>query len=1284
MSKGKGHVINNNLNEHLALLRKTTSKAPNVRTLQASCLPLWSKHLETGDAVVSICREYVQRSKDKDPTKFFMNALGASERACKDAPSRDKSSPLATEGGGNGAPGKTAADASSNALRATGAAPRGEKKMAREANSERGERTALANRDDDVIFAGSLEEIDELVNLGDLEFVAPGAEGFAESKEKGAAAHYEDLAELVDSEECVAVYGNDLKKRTRESDEAQVKRYCLPRVGQTHDMATEDTRMDVEEELGGGEESSESHRMEEDIPFEEIEKIERDFRKSAAGHVPLELKSLSELLDLHASYSLEKLNVEQEKWKVVDRGKSAQLESRVVELQEEIDRVRCEIERRKCEEESGASLARSRNFAANSGRQRDVEVLSGEIRAGRQGVSVLNNGPAETMAPALPIHYISDESFSLIQDQGYEDLEWEEGIGMALSEGGEEVGAADESSVARRGEAKSSFVSVPRGSQTEFIKIPPVRGFEIEQYDPITSLKSRWHSEGYPWSRQVVSKIKEVFGHHKWRTNQLEIINAVMSKKDVLVTMPTGGGKSLCYQVPALVLPGVTVVVEPLISLIEDQVMILEGLEVPVAFLGKSQSDQGSAQTYKALGSSDPKIKILFVTPEKLTLNKRLQLIMDQLYACRLLTMFVIDECHCVSQWGHAFRPRYKQLAILKRMYPNVPILAMTATATPNIKTDILNMLGLSENPENVVCFTSSFDRPNLYFEVRKKTDRTLDEIYTFITTQHPDESGIIYCFSKRNCDELSEKLKVLGMRCDHYYASLDLKVRSSIQRDWMDGKLQFICATIAFGMGINKPDVRWVIHHSLPKSLEGYYQEVGRAGRDGGQAECLLFYREADRVLMERMILKDQSEEGEHHPYLIIKNNKDKLHEMVAYIQNQSDCRRGMLLQYFGQVNAAEGNCGNCDNCLNPAGREVVDVSDVARAVLEVVRKVPRRLTKAVLVKVIEGKGVLEEGISVSLPSPKRPKHIVERVISRLVIDGKLNELYQNTAYGNAAYLTLGTRSSVDDFVRAGCPMQFTMRIGTSTLASADATKKKKSPSASRSVKKNVQPSASTRTLQIRGGGNQPRSSPRKPSSDKALEESEDDVLMLALPDPCHAPARKSEDPNQQDIRSKLLARLMQTRAEIEEEERHGNVHKTRIEVLYPQHLIVNLANALPRTQEEVAKVDGVGNTRAEKYGTRFAYQIAKFLNEYPELKPNVVLGTSPYFKKSDTRSSVHEPLSREKVKKTTIVTPVNLENGEDHAQSYSLDASRCQPGGVFIRKPPPFSKKSDSVSRL
>lgn len=362
-------------------------------------------------------------------------------------------------------------------------------------------------------------------------------------------------------------------------------------------------------------------------------------------------------------------------------------------------------------------------------------------------------------------------------------------------------------------------------------------------------------SVNLPHSSNMLKIFRDTFGLKKFRTNQLEAVNAACLGQDCFILMPTGGGKSICYQLPALINDGITVVISPLRSLIHDQVTKLKLLDIPTEALTGDTDPEKVAEIMRDLRSGRPNLKLLYLTPEKISASEAINSIFHSLNDKKLLSRFVIDEAHCVSQWGHDFRPDYKKLCELRMKYPNVPIMALTATATPRVRVDILHQLRI-DKPK---WFIQSFNRPNLKFEVLPKKKETIHEIATLIKSRFYNKSGIIYCLSRNECENVAQQLVNQRIRASEYHAGMEDEKRADVQNDWISNKISVICATVAFGMGIDKPDVRFVIHYSLPKSIEGYYQESGRAGRDGDLSYCYLYYAPADKMRLFRLL--DRSE---------------------------------------------------------------------------------------------------------------------------------------------------------------------------------------------------------------------------------------------------------------------------------------------------------------------------------------------------------------------------------------------------------------------------------------
>jgi bloom syndrome protein len=455
---------------------------------------------------------------------------------------------------------------------------------------------------------------------------------------------------------------------------------------------------------------------------------------------------------------------------------------------------------------------------------------------------------------------------------------------------------------------------------------------------PKTKLQENPVGLEYPWSRDVKKVLLKNFKLTGFRPHQLESINATLAGKDCFVLMPTGGGKSLCYQLPAQVQTGktrgVTIVISPLISLMEDQVAHLRKLSIQ-AFLVNSTSKPEQKSMIKAVLDNEPEpekfITLLYVTPEMMSKNLSMVQTFRNLSARKKLARIVIDEAHCVSQWGHDFRPDYKELGSLRKQFAGVPVMALTATATENVKKDVVHQLHM----EGCQMYKQSFNRPNLYYEVRPKRPKgVVVDIANLINEKFKNQCGIIYCLARSTCETLAKNLaEKHGISAHHYHAKLEPGEKSKIQADWQAGIHKVIVATIAFGMGIDKPDVRFVIHHSIPKSLEGYYQETGRAGRDGERSWCYLFYNGADFPQYKKMINDGDGSPEQKQRQL------DMLKMVSQFVENKSDCRRQQVLLYFNEsFNPADCHKA-CDNCNSTATFEVQDFSNYTRKALAVVR---------------------------------------------------------------------------------------------------------------------------------------------------------------------------------------------------------------------------------------------------------------------------------------------------------------------------------------------------------
>ena len=438
----------------------------------------------------------------------------------------------------------------------------------------------------------------------------------------------------------------------------------------------------------------------------------------------------------------------------------------------------------------------------------------------------------------------------------------------------------------------------------------------------------------------LAEQLKKYFGFDTFKGNQEAIIRSLLSGKDTFVLMPTGGGKSLCYQLPSLLMEGTAIVISPLIALMKNQVDAMRNFseEDGVAHFINSSLTKSAVEQVKSDILSG-KTKLLYVAPESLTKEDNVEFLKQV-----KISFYAVDEAHCISEWGHDFRPEYRRIRPIIDEIGKAPVIALTATATPKVKMDIQKNLGMTDAAE----FKSSFNRPNLYYEVKAKTSNVDSDIVRFIK-HNEGKSGIIYCLSRKKVEELAEILQANGIKARAYHAGMDSATRNANQDAFLKEDIDVIVATIAFGMGIDKPDVRFVIHYDVPKSLEGYYQETGRAGRDGGEGLCITFYSNKDLQKLEKFMQGKPVSEQEI--------GRQLLQETAAYAES-SLCRRKILLHYFGEE-YTEDNCGNCDNCLNP--KKQVEAQDALCTVIETIIAVKENFKQEYILDILLGKETSE-----------------------------------------------------------------------------------------------------------------------------------------------------------------------------------------------------------------------------------------------------------------------------------------------------------------------------------
>ncbi len=482
--------------------------------------------------------------------------------------------------------------------------------------------------------------------------------------------------------------------------------------------------------------------------------------------------------------------------------------------------------------------------------------------------------------------------------------------------------------------------------------------------------------------QELQGQLKKYFGFDSFKGNQEAIINNILAGKDTFVLMPTGGGKSLCYQLPALIQDGLAIVISPLIALMKNQVDAMRSFsaEDGVAHFLNSSLTKAAAESVQNDVLSG-KTKLLYIAPESMTKEENI----DFLKKVKI-SFYAIDEAHCISEWGHDFRPEYRRIRPIINEIQDAPVVALTATATQKVQHDIQKSLGI----QKATIFKSSFNRPNLYYEVRPKTNNVDKDIIKYIHSQK-GKSGIIYCLSRKKVEELAETLNLNDVKALPYHAGMDSATRSENQDKFLMEEIDVIVATIAFGMGIDKPDVRFVIHYDIPKSLEGYYQETGRAGRDGGEGECITFYSNKDIQKLEKFMQGKPIAEQEIGKQLLL--------ETSAYAES-AVCRRKTLLHYFGEE-YNEDNCGNCDNCLNP--KKQMEAQDMLCMVLEAIILLKEKFKADHIVNVLIGKETTavkeneHEDLEIFGTAPEEDEKTLQAVIRQAMIAGYIDKDIEN-----------------------------------------------------------------------------------------------------------------------------------------------------------------------------------------------------------------------------------------------------------------------------------------------
>ncbi|GAA6076873.1 ATP-dependent DNA helicase Q1 isoform X2 [Tachysurus ichikawai] len=518
---------------------------------------------------------------------------------------------------------------------------------------------------------------------------------------------------------------------------------------------------------------------------------------------------------------------------------------------------------------------------------------------------------------------------------------------------------------------------------------------------PGFSKKDLQHYEDsdFSWSKDVETKLATVFKLSKFRPLQRAAINLSMSGRDLFLVMPTGRGKSLCYMLPAVCSKGFTLVISPLVSLMEDQLMYLKSINVPAVTLNASSSKEDSKYVMAGMIDKNSPFKLLYVTPEKISKSKLLMSKLEKAYNMGLLERIAVDEVHCCSQWGHDFRPDYKLLGILKRQFPKVPLIGLTATATSSVLKDCQKILCV----QDPVTLTAPFNRPNLYYEVQfKDSEDSTKGIAALIKGKYKDQSGIVYVFSQKDAETVSTELQQRGILAQPYHASMEPSDKTRVHHQWSSKKIQVVVATVAFGMGIDKADVRFVIHHTISKSIENYYQESGRAGRDDDPADCIVFYGFQDIFRVSTMVVMENT-------------GQQKLQNMVAYCQNVDRCRRAVMAVHFDEVWDDEECNQACDVCRHGNDYITMDITKHAREVVDIVELAASLDEKCTPLKVCDtwmGKGSAKIRKMSKVTTLSRPE--VESIIVHLLLHGYFSEDFSFTPYTTYFYLKAGRKAGL------------------------------------------------------------------------------------------------------------------------------------------------------------------------------------------------------------------------------------------------------------------------------
>ncbi|BEJ15894.1 hypothetical protein CspHIS471_0504990 [Cutaneotrichosporon sp. HIS471] len=715
---------------------------------------------------------------------------------------------------------------------------------------------------------------------------------------------------------------------------------------------------------------------------------------------------------------------------------------------------------------------------------------------------------------------------------------------------------------------------------------------------PLSVVKPR---ERHDWTLEIHQKLRQVFKINMFRTNQEDAINATMAGKDVFVLMPTGGD-----QLPAICVMGetrgVTFVISPLISLINDQTRHLAKRGIPaIAYTGDmTAADKQLAHT--ELSQREPNTKVVYVTPEMMSKGGRIKGIIRDLIRNNRLARFVVDEAHCVSAWGHDFRDDYLKLDLLRKDYPNVPIMALTATAAEKVQADIKNVLSFKRD---YVQIQQSFNRPNLYYEVRPKLKKVMNEIASFIAVQPPGASGIIYCSSREKCEVLAKELRDNhNIQAWHYHAGMSKGDRRKVQEGWQDHKFAVIVATIAFGMGIDKPDVRYVIHHSLPRSLEGYYQETGRAGRDGDPANCILFYGYGDSKSVMQLIDRDKDLNSQQK-----ERQKNAMREVLRFCTNKTDCRRSQVLAFFNEEFDRDKCQQTCDVCANldKSKIQVKDVTDAAKLVITMMKEFGSkdRITLLNAVDCFRGtNGNSDKGLGQNPHfgvGKDWDRTEAERLIQNLLLERALDEFHTTNGAGwNNTYLKLGKDASA--FLKGHKKLSMDFR---------EASPKKPRATKGSTARNSIEGQARLVPLaQRKKSSKTSRELSRKRSRQEVLEDGQD--FVGSDDDPDWDPIDDVDGRDREDSGIQVLGRvsgsppkrLRRSRAGAESasEQCLEGLRKLRAKkaLQLPDETLQTIAAMMPSNMPALYEVEGLSRKQADLYGTKIFGVTTNFVQDH------------------------------------------------------------------------------------